>query len=118
VDQFNYKLLGEEDIEGARCWRIEARPKQSKTSQYSSLLIWVRKDNYVTVQLHLFVNDRPARRLRCQQVENVPGIWTARLLAMTDVRRGSRTVLKMEKLQYNVPVKEADFTVVALRREE
>jgi hypothetical protein len=118
VDQFIYKLLGEEDIEGARSWRIEARPKQSKTSQYSSLLIWVRKDNYVSAQVHSLVKDQVARRLRCQQIENAQGIWTARLLEMTDARRGSRTELKIEKLQYNVPVKEVDFTVVALRRDE
>src|SRR3954463_1723154 len=32
VDQYDYRLTGEESIEGVQCWRIEARPKQSKTS--------------------------------------------------------------------------------------
>ena len=118
VDQFNYKLLGQEDVDGARCWRIEARPKQTKTSQYSSLLLWVRNDNYVTAQLQAFVKDQLARRLRYQQIENVQGIWRARLLEMTDLRRSSRTVLKIEKLQYDVPVKDEEFTLTALRREE
>ena len=118
VDQFDYRLLGEEDVDGARCWRIEARPKQTKTSQYSSLLIWVRKDNYVTAQIEAFVKDQLARRLRYQQIEKVQGIWTARLLEMTDLRRQGRTVLRIENLQYNLPMKEEDFTLTALRREE
>jgi len=117
VDQFDYKSVGEEDIDGARCWRIEARPKQTKTSQYSSLQIWVRQDNYVTAQLQAYVKDQLVRRLRYQQIEKVQGIWTARQLEMADLRRGSRTVLKIDKLQYDVPVKEEEFTVVALRRE-
>jgi hypothetical protein len=34
---------------------------------------------------------------------------------MNDLRRGSRTILTLEKLQYNVPLKDEDFTVQALR---
>jgi hypothetical protein len=44
------------------------------------------------------------------------GIWTARQLEMTDLRRGSRTRLTLDKLQYNLPMKDEDFTVQALRR--
>jgi len=33
VDQYEYKLLGEETIDGAASWKIESRPKQSKSSQ-------------------------------------------------------------------------------------
>ena len=34
---------------------------------------------------------------------------------MTDLRRKSRTILTLEKLEYNVPLKEEDFTLQALR---
>ena len=37
---------------------------------------------------------------------------------MIDLRRNSRTMLRIEKLQYNVPLKEEEFTVQALRREQ
>jgi hypothetical protein len=36
---------------------------------------------------------------------------------MTDVQRGSRTRLTLEKLQYNVSLKEDDFTLQAIRRQ-
>ena len=38
VDQFDYKLAGEDTIDGAACWKIESKPKQSKASQYTSSL--------------------------------------------------------------------------------
>src|SRR5882672_8776447 len=44
VNQYDYRLLGEEAIDGAACWKIEARPRQSKTSQYTSTRVWIRKD--------------------------------------------------------------------------
>ena len=37
---------------------------------------------------------------------------------MTDLRRNSRTILTLEKLQYNVPMKDEDFTLQALRRNQ
>ena len=117
VDQFDYKLMGEDAIDGAKCWHIESTPRKTKTSQYSSLQLWVRQDNYVTAQLACFVKDQLVRRLRYGQIENVQDIWTARIAEMSDLRRKSRTVLKLDKLQYNVPMKEESFTVAALQRE-
>ena len=118
VDQYDYRLTGEEAIDGAPCWRIEARPKQGKTSQYTLSRVWFRKDNYVPAQYENFVKDQPVRRLQQKDIQNVQGIWTARTLEMTDLRRKSRTVLRLEKLQYNIPLKDTEFTVQALRRDQ
>lgn len=115
--QYEYKLSGEEAIDGAPCWRIEARPRESKSSQYDLSRIWIRKDNYVPAQYENFVKDQLVRRLKQSDIANVQGIWTARVLEMNDLRRKSRTTLRIEKLQYNVPMKDDDFTVQALRRE-
>lgn len=117
VDQYDFSLLGEELVNGAACWRIEARPRQGKTSQYTRSRVWVRKDNYAYVQVENDVRNQIVRRLMYEQLERVQGIWTARRLEMTDLRRKSRTVLKLEKLEYNVPMKDEEFTLLALRRE-
>jgi outer membrane lipoprotein-sorting protein len=118
VDQYDYRLTGEEAIDGADCWRIEARPKQGKTSQYTLSRTWIRKDNYVPAQYENFVKDQPVRRLQQRDIQNVQGVWTARTLEMTDLRRKSRTVLRLDKLEYNIPLKDDEFTVLALRRDQ
>ena len=102
VDQYDFSLLGEEAMGGVACWRIEARPRQTKTSQYTRSRVWVRKDNYAYAQIENDIRNDLVRRLKYSQLEQVQGIWTARLLEMTDLRRNSRTILKLEKLQYNV----------------
>ena len=116
VDQFEYKLLGEEAIDGAACWRIESRPKQSKTSQYTRSVVWVRQDHYVFARLENYIADQVVRRLNYSQIENAHGIWSARRLEMADLRRQSRTILRLEKLTYNLPLDEEAFTLQALRR--
>jgi hypothetical protein len=78
--------------------------------------VWVRKDNYAFQRIENYVKEAVARRLRYSKIENVQGIWTARVLEMADLRRNSRTILTFEKLEYNVAMKEENFTLQALRR--
>jgi outer membrane lipoprotein-sorting protein len=116
VEQYEYALRGDEAVDGAACWRIESTPRQTKSSQYSRSLVWIRKDNYSFARIENYVKDQLVRRLAYSDIQNVQGIWTARVLEMTDVRRGSRTRLTLDKLQYNVPLKDEDFTLQAIRR--
>jgi outer membrane lipoprotein-sorting protein len=116
VDQSTYRLLGEEVIEGAACWKIETTPKESRSSQYTKTIIWIRKDSYAWARIDAYVKDEIVRRLEFKNIKNVQGIWTAQETVMTDLRRGSITRLALEKIEYNIPLREEDFTVEALRR--
>jgi Outer membrane lipoprotein-sorting protein len=119
VNQFDYKMLGEETIDGAPCWKVESKPKESKSSQYTSSTLSIRKDNYVIAQIESYSNHSNAklvRRIHYSDLEKVDSIWTPRMVEVFDAGRNSRTVLKLEKLQYNAPMKNEDFTLEALRR--
>jgi hypothetical protein len=118
VDQYEYRMLGEEALDGVPCWRIESRPRQSKISQYDRSLLWVRKDHYVFWRSDNFSKDRLVRRVTYSELENVQSIWSPRTIQVADLGTGSRTVLRLEKLQYNLPMKDEAFTLQALRREQ
>jgi hypothetical protein len=116
VDQYLYAMGPDDVLERAACWRIISVPREEKSSQYTKSVIWIRKDNFVVVQIDLFVNDEVVRQLRYSDFANIQGIWTARELEMTDLRRGSVTRLALDKIEYNVPLKPEAFTLQALRR--
>ncbi len=115
VEQFEYAVAGDDSIEGVPCWKIESRPRKGKSSQYTSSYVWVRKDNYAYQRVENFVKRDVVRRLKYSRIENTEGIWTARVLEMTDLRRNSRTILTFDRLQYNVPMNDEDFTLQAFR---
>jgi hypothetical protein len=116
VDQYDYSMLGNEAIDGADCWKIALTPKPGRSSQYSRGIAWVRKDNYAFARLDNFVKDEVVKRLTYSTLENIQGIWTARQLEMSDLHRGSRTRLTLQQIRYNVPTKDDDFTLQAIRR--
>ena len=116
VNQYDYVQLADETVAGAACWTIQSTPKQSKGSQYSKAVFWIRKDNHAYARGDFYVKDAVVRRLTYNDLRNVQGIWTAHDLMMADLRRNSRTQLLLDKVQYNLPLREGDFTLEAIRR--
>jgi CHASE1-domain containing sensor protein len=55
--------------------------------------------------------------LQPSDIRNDQGFWTAHQIDMHDLKRNSHTILKIEKLQYDVAMKDDAFTLQALRRE-
>jgi hypothetical protein len=118
VEQSDYKLLGEQTLNGQACYQIESVPKQSRTSQYSKTVVWVRKDILLPVQFEMYVKTELVKRMVHRRVEQVQNVWSTLELEMSDLRKKTRTVMKTEKLKYDVTLPEEQFTLQALRRGE
>jgi len=117
TNQFEYKLIAEEPVDGAICWKLQSTPRESKISQYSYSYVWVRKDNYAVAQIENYSKAELVRRAHYTDIRNDQGIWTSHQIDMHDLKRNSHTILKIEKLQYTLPMKDESFTLQALRRE-
>ena len=116
VNQYDFKLLGEDTLDGVACWKLEATPREKKVSQYIKSVLWISKDHYMYLLAESHNKTGVARRIRYSDIQNIQGVWTARTLEVTDIKTKSRTIMKLEKLQYNIPLKDEDFTLQALRR--
>ena len=110
VNQFDFKLLGDE----GGMWKIESKPH--KSSQYTHSWLWIKKDNYTIQKVEAYNKKGLTRVIEYRDYDLVKGIWTARTTEVADIERKSRTVLKYDKLEYNLPLKDDDFTLQALRR--
>ena len=116
VEHYEYVLRGEETLDGEACWRIESMPRPGRRSQYTRSLLWIRKANHTYARIDNFSADTLVRRIQYRDLQNVEGIWTARTIEVHDLPRSSRTVLTLESLDYNLPLREEQFTLEALRR--
>lgn len=114
VDQYTYRMLGEETVGGTAAWKIESKPK--KSSQYTHSYVWIRKNDYAFARVENYKGAQLIRELTYSEIRPVQNIPTAHKMEMHDVGRKSRTSLSTEQLRYNVPAKEEEFTLQALRR--
>lgn len=109
VNQFDFKLLADE----GNAWKIGSWPR--KRSQYSHSYLWVNKDNYTLVRVEAYNKAGLVRVIEYRDFDRVKGIWTARTTEVHDIPRKSRTILKFVELEYNLPFKDEEFTLQALR---
>ena len=116
VNQYDYTLEGEEAVEGALSWKIRSVPKKTRASQYTHSLVWVRQGDYAVVRIESYKKSTLVRRLVYAKFETIQGIQTARLLEVADIARNSRTRLSLENVRYNVPLRDEDLSLQALRR--
>lgn len=116
VHHYDYKMLGEEKVDGHDCWKIESRPKTERRSQYSHSHVWIRKDIYVFSRVEGYRERTLVRRIHYREHASVSGIWSAKLMEVFDAARNSRTVMKLDKLEYNLALRDDEFTLQALRR--
>jgi hypothetical protein len=116
IEHYDYAMKGEETIDGQPCWRIESTPREGRRSQYTKSMLWIRKDNHTYARIDNYAGDTLVRRLLYKDMQQVQGIWTARTLEMHDLSRNSRTILKLDALKYDEPLRDEQFTLEALRR--
>jgi hypothetical protein len=112
VDQFDYTLTGE----AAGQWRIDVHPR--KPSQYTHSYVFVDKTKYTCNRIEAYSKKGITKTIDYSDYKMVQGIWTPSAALVLDVFAKSKTVLTYDKVEYNLPMKDADFTVEALRRGE
>ena len=111
ADQFDYTVTGEANGQ----WRIDAKPK--KASEYTHSYFWVDKTNYTIMRIEAYKKVGLVKTIDYVDFETVKGIPTAKTTLVYDAIKKTRTGLKVDKIEYNIPLKDEDFTPEALRRE-
>jgi hypothetical protein len=122
LEDYTYTLLDANatfsDAEGRThpAYQLESRAKQAD-ALYPRVVSLVRKDNFVVVRAEIF-NRRNEREkeYRVLRLEQVTGIWTATSVVMTNELDRTRTEMTSTSVNYNVGLKESDFSRRELER--
>jgi outer membrane lipoprotein-sorting protein len=112
VEKDTHKLLGEETIDGKKCYKVESIPKDGADSQYSKFVSWVRADIWVPVKIE-FYDDSGAllKVLTVKKIEKIDNIWTTTDTEMHNVQKDWKTLLTIEEIKYNLGnIKDDYFT--------
>lgn len=97
-------------------YRLESRAKATG-ARFPRVVSLVRKDNFVVVHGEIHNRrDELQKTYAVKKLDRVNGIWTVMEMVMSDTTARTRTELVVEKIEYNVGLKEADFSRRELER--
>jgi hypothetical protein len=113
----DFAILGSEKVNGADCWILEAKAKDSK-AKVSRRVTWVDKKTYVTYKGEYYdKQNRLQKTLTCENIQQIKGYWSTQKMTMTNVQSNHKTVYEVKDLKYDENVNTSYFTVSALERE-
>ncbi len=111
VEKDDHKLLGEETIDGHKCYKVQSIPKAGEESQYSKFVSWIRADIWVPVKVEFYDEDGALLKvLKVKKIEKIQNIWTTSESEMHNVQKDWKTILVIEKIQYNLKIEDNYFT--------
>jgi hypothetical protein len=116
VERYNYDVLGEETADGHRTYKIKGVYKDRDNTQYSYLVLYVRKDIMATTAIEFYIDGKLRKTMLWSDWQQIQGIWTAHTIELKDLARDSMTRLRISNVQYNVALEPDWFTLRTLRR--
>lgn len=123
LDAYDFKLLKEDEVRGAKVWLIERLPKtrqEQEETGYKKSVLFVRQDNFVVVRaVHWSVEGNRLKYLDVPGLELIDGIWTITNMTMT-TKKGKetqhKTELRFDNIRYNQGLEESMFSVRRLEQ--
>jgi|Deesub1362B_J571_1020462.scaffolds.fasta_scaffold06429_2 hypothetical protein len=120
LNDWTYRRLEDEEVEGHPCYKIEclpATPQIAKDTGYGKIIRWIRKDILVTVKSLYFDRAmRPWKELTVPEVKNIAGVWFQTHMIMKDLQTGHRSEMVFQDVKVNTGIPAAMFTKRALQR--
>jgi len=122
-DEYSYAIVDENASwtpaaggPGRPAWRLESRRKDA-SAEFPRVVSLVVKDSFVVVEADIYNRrNEKQKEYTVGRLEQVEGIWTAMDARMTNALEKTRTDLTIEKMDYNVGLKESDFSRRELER--
>ena len=110
ADLDNHRILREEKFKDKDCYVIESVPKDTGY-QYSKMIQWIDKDNFVTHKVELYdKKGNQVKLLEILELREVQGRLAIMVTKMTTLAAGTSTSLNVAALKYDDPIPEGVFT--------
>lgn len=121
LEEFEYKLLGMEDINGEPCYRIEGiafSESKKKETSYSRRELWVRKSDFFLLKINYYNRKGDfLKTLTASDVKIISGKPRAHRLTMENFQRRHKTELIYEEIKLDQGISDNLFTERQLARD-
>jgi len=116
LDAADHKLLGEEALDGVKCWKVESVMKDPASPRGARILTWVRQDNDVAAKIQAF--DRKGglvRDFKLTELKQFGQYWQETGGAYTDKTKGQTLVFQISDARFDTNLPDDQFISTKLQ---
>ncbi len=124
LDDFNYKKLGEQEVENTLCWEIEVVPVDDDVADengFSKRTVYIAKKDFVIRKaVYYDLDGELHKELVVKEVKEIDPEnhrYRPMHMIMVNKQNNRKSILKVDKIQFNPDVKDEYFTTRYLERQ-
>lgn len=118
ADDYDQKLLGEEEIQGYNCYKIELIPHDDAAVVWGKVIMWISKEELHWLKAEFYdeddylVNTEILSDIKKMDDRTMP----TRLEMIPADEEGNKTILIFNEIDFNIDIKESFFSQQNMKR--
>jgi len=123
LDEWNYKLLKDDEVDGHKVWLVEAVPVSKAVEDrygYKRSILYIRQDIFFGIRaIHVLQQAKKVKYMEVKKLEEIDGIWVAteRYIKTTQNKRTLHsTKMIWSNVRLNQDLEASFFTVRQLEK--
>lgn len=117
VKQWKGKVLGDEELGGKACYKLELYPTKEGPQSYKRIIVWVDKTTYTPYRIDYYdLDNYLLKRLSIKEYKKISGVLIPFSYTMENLTDGGKTLMKVADAEVNVALDPVMFTEAGLSR--
>lgn len=118
VRDYEHSIVGEEQLEGRMCYKIQLIPKPDAAVVWGKLFLWVTKDNYIELKIEFY--DEDEYLISTQVLSDIKQLGGRTIPCHMEMipagEEGKMTVIQIESADYKTVIEESFFSQQNMKR--
>ncbi|MDD4087656.1 MAG: outer membrane lipoprotein-sorting protein [Bacteroidales bacterium] len=118
LDDYDHRILAEEQLDGYDCWKIEMIPHPESSVVYGKVLLWVAKEYYFQVRIENYdEDDELVSTMYFKDVKLLGGREIPAVMEMVPADKpGHKTVLTNHVIDFQPKIEQSFFSIQNLKK--
>tara|TARA_B100000029_G_scaffold325373_1_gene317891 strand:- start:884 stop:1603 length:720 start_codon:yes stop_codon:yes gene_type:complete len=116
LNEYTYKRLDDELVNGTQCFVLESKPNTSAKSSYSKHISWIDKENLNILQEYSFDKRGALKKEKYFQHNKLKDYYVMNQIRVKDVQKQHTTEVTFESLEVDTGINPALFQEKNLKR--
>lgn len=109
LKDYTYRLLKDEEIHGQSCWVIKSTPQEGVATDYSRIVSWIWKDDYLPIKEEFYDKKRNLRKIKIVELTKVEKYWVPKMIIMENLKSKHKTELVFDEINVDTGLDEKIF---------
>jgi outer membrane lipoprotein-sorting protein len=118
IKDYTQQLIGEENMAGLDCYKIQLNPKPEAGVVWGKLIVWIAKDSYLEPKVEYYdedgflVKEYVGSNIQKMDGRNIFTHWEM----IPEDKPGDKTIMEYSKIQFNIKIDGSFFSEQNMKR--